>query len=55
MSPYGFERLAAALSRTTPENSASQMLGAILDDFNSFRQDRLLCDDVTLLLVKRLR
>ncbi len=55
MSPYGFERLAAALSRTTPESTASQMLGAILDDFNSFRQDRLLRDDVTLLIVKRLR
>lgn len=55
MSAYGLERLSTAISRTAAESSASQMLRAILDDFNSFRQDRLLRDDVTLLLVKRLR
>lgn len=55
MAQYGLERLAAALRRTSPNSSAAEMLRAILDDFNAFRQERLLKDDVTLVLVKRMR
>ncbi len=55
MVPYGLERLSAAVGRTAPNSSAAEMLRAILDDFNAFRQERLLKDDVTLVLVKRLR
>jgi sigma-B regulation protein RsbU (phosphoserine phosphatase) len=55
MSAYGIDRLSNALARTPAEASASEMLRFILDDFNAFRQERLLRDDVTLLLVKRQR
>lgn len=55
MSAYGIARLSNALARTPAEASASEMLRFILDDFNAFRQERLLRDDVTLLLVKRQR
>jgi len=55
MSAYGLTRLSNALAATPADASASEMLRFILDDFNSFRQERLLRDDVTLLLVKRQR
>lgn len=55
MASYGMDRLASALSRTSPASSASEMLRFILDDFNAFRQERLLRDDVTLVLIKRQR
>ncbi len=53
MATYGIERLSAALKATPAAASATEMLRSILDDFNVFRQDRLLKDDVTLVLVKR--
>ncbi|MCX6113608.1 MAG: SpoIIE family protein phosphatase [Proteobacteria bacterium] len=50
---FGIERLSAALIKTSAQASAPEMLRAILDDFNAFRQDRLLKDDLTLMLLKR--
>ena len=50
---FGIERLSAALIKTSAQASAHEMLRAILDDFNAFRQDRLLKDDLTLMLLKR--
>ena len=54
MATYGIERLSNALSRTSRTSAAPEMLRALLDDFDLFRQERLLKDDVTLILVKRL-
>lgn len=50
---FGMERLAAALSSTQPESSSADMLRGILDAFDTFRGERLIRDDVTVILLKR--
>ncbi len=54
MQPFGIERLSTALANTLKQDSPAEMLRTILDEFNAFRQDRLLKDDVTLVLLKRM-
>lgn len=49
----GFERLAAALRATEPHWSSAQILTAVLDAFDHFRQERLVKDDVTVIVLKR--
>jgi sigma-B regulation protein RsbU (phosphoserine phosphatase) len=51
---FGMDRLAAALSRTEPESSGADMLRSVLDAFDTFRGERLIRDDVTVILLKRL-
>jgi phosphoserine phosphatase RsbU/P len=51
---FGMDRLAAALSRTQPESSGADMLRSVLDAFDTFRGERLIRDDVTVILLKRL-
>lgn len=50
---FGQHRLAEALASTAPESSCAEMLASILDNFDRFRGERLIRDDVTLLLLKR--
>ncbi len=50
---FGLERLADALVATSEDLSCADMLRAILDTFDSFRGERLIRDDVTVVLLKR--
>jgi sigma-B regulation protein RsbU (phosphoserine phosphatase) len=50
---FGFERLSDALQQTSPNASSPEILTAVLDEFDRFREERLLKDDVTLMLLKR--
>ncbi len=50
---FGLERLAAAFQQTPPDSSCTEILTALLDAFDLFRQERLVKDDVTLMLLKR--
>ena len=51
---YGLDRLSAALLNTSPDDSTADILGKVLDDFDTFRQERMLKDDVTLIALRRL-
>lgn len=50
---FGLDRLAEALTRTNPESSGADMLRLVLDAFDTFRGERLIRDDVTVILLKR--
>jgi sigma-B regulation protein RsbU (phosphoserine phosphatase) len=50
---FGLERLAAALRDTSAEQSSADMLRTVLDAFDTFRGERLIRDDVTVVLLKR--
>ena len=50
---FGLDRLAAALRGTCVTQSSADMLRAVLDAFNTFRGERLIRDDVTVVLLKR--
>lgn len=50
---FGLERLAAALLATSAEQSSADMLRMVLDAFDTFRGERLIRDDVTVVLLKR--
>jgi serine phosphatase RsbU (regulator of sigma subunit) len=50
---FGMDRLAAALASTDQGQSCADMLTVILDAFDKFRGERLIRDDVTVLLLKR--
>lgn len=50
---FGLQRLSEALLASKPEASCSDILRCILDVFDEFRGERLIRDDVTLLLLKR--
>jgi sigma-B regulation protein RsbU (phosphoserine phosphatase) len=50
---FGLDRLSAALLRTAQEQSSADMLRVVLDAFDAFRGERLIRDDVTVLLLKR--
>jgi sigma-B regulation protein RsbU (phosphoserine phosphatase) len=50
---FGLQRLSEALLASNPEASCSDILLSILDVFDEFRGERLIRDDVTLLLLKR--
>jgi sigma-B regulation protein RsbU (phosphoserine phosphatase) len=50
---FGLDRLAAALASTEQAQSCADMLTVILDAFDKFRGERLIRDDVTVLLLKR--
>lgn len=52
---YGFERLGAALCRSSAEWSAARIVESVFDDFEAFREGRLLKDDVTIVALKRLK
>lgn len=51
---YGLSRLAQALMATRPEDTAVQVLKAVQTDFHAFRDGRILKDDVTIIVLKRL-
>ncbi len=50
---YGIERAEELLLRTDPEKSAAEVLGDLLEDFDQFREGRVLKDDVTVIALKR--
>jgi len=51
---YGIERMSQALLKSTPADSTEQILTKLIDDFDTFRNGRLLKDDVTAIVLKRL-
>jgi sigma-B regulation protein RsbU (phosphoserine phosphatase) len=50
---YGLERLQEVLLATKPEDTAVEILEQVLESFETFRDGRILKDDVTLVLLKR--
>jgi sigma-B regulation protein RsbU (phosphoserine phosphatase) len=50
---FGIDRLAMALRGTSADQSSADMLRTILDAFDTFRGERLIRDDVTVVLLKR--
>ena len=50
---FGIDRLATALRGTSAEQSSADMLRTVLDAFDTFRGERLIRDDVTVVLLKR--
>ncbi len=50
---FGLGRLADALQRTSLHATTSEILTVVLDAFDLFRQERLVKDDVTLMVLKR--
>jgi len=50
---FGMDRLAMALRATSAEQSSADMLRTVLDAFDTFRGERLIRDDVTVVLLKR--
>ena len=52
---YGFERLSKALAATKPADTAAQLIEELLTDFDRFREERMLKDDVTIVALKRLK
>jgi sigma-B regulation protein RsbU (phosphoserine phosphatase) len=50
---FGIDRLATALRATSADQSSADMLRVVLDAFDSFRGERLIRDDVTVVLLKR--
>jgi serine phosphatase RsbU (regulator of sigma subunit) len=53
MQQFGLENLCAAISQLPDNLHAGEMVGRIVDSFSDFLEDRLLKDDVTLVLLKR--
>jgi sigma-B regulation protein RsbU (phosphoserine phosphatase) len=53
METYGLDRLGAALASCPAESSAAEMLSEVLDKFDTFREERILKDDVTAIVLKR--
>jgi len=51
---YGSDGLEQVLLRTAEQSSCREVLCEIIDDFDTFREERLLKDDITLLLLKRI-
>ncbi|MBX7139310.1 MAG: fused response regulator/phosphatase [Oligoflexia bacterium] len=50
---YGVERLSAVLLASKPEAHSAEVLQSVFDDFETFRDGRLLKDDVTAIVLKR--
>jgi serine phosphatase RsbU (regulator of sigma subunit) len=53
MEQFGIERLCDAMTKLPTNLRAGEMVGRIIDTFADFLEDRLLKDDVTLVLLKR--
>lgn len=53
MEVFGLEHLSAALKSQAPHQKAADSLAGIVDAIDIFRDERLLKDDVTLILLKR--
>jgi serine phosphatase RsbU (regulator of sigma subunit) len=53
MEVFGIEQLSAALKDQAPHQKAAESLAGIVDAIDLFRDERLLKDDVTLILLKR--
>jgi serine phosphatase RsbU (regulator of sigma subunit) len=53
MEQFGLERLCSVMSGLPANLRAAEMVGRIIDAFSDFLEDRLLKDDVTLVLLKR--
>lgn len=51
---YDYDRPSEVLLNSKPDATATEILVGLLDDFDEFRQDRILKDDVTVIVLKRL-
>lgn len=51
---YGYDRMADVLLKSSPQLSSADLLQAVLDDFENFLEGRLLKDDVTAILFRRM-
>lgn len=54
LAQYGHERIAQALLQTKSENSAKEVLTQLINSFLEFTQGRILKDDVTVMVLKKL-
>lgn len=52
---YGMERLAQSLIQSKPAESASAVLQRVFDDFDAFRDGRIVKDDITVVILKRVK
>lgn len=52
---YGIDRLAAALAKCPPKTTVTGLLENLLDDFDEFREERIIKDDVTVIAIRRLK
>lgn len=50
---YGYEQMENVLLESNPELSASKVLQSVFQDFDKFRDGRILKDDVTAIVLKR--
>ncbi|MCB0332850.1 MAG: SpoIIE family protein phosphatase [Bdellovibrionales bacterium] len=50
---YGFERMSNLMKNSSPDISCGKLLKAIIQDFETFRDGRVLKDDTTLIALKR--
>jgi sigma-B regulation protein RsbU (phosphoserine phosphatase) len=54
MQVFGTDRLVEVLRRSGPDAGAAQLVTDVVDAIDTFREGRMLKDDVTLVLLKRL-
>jgi sigma-B regulation protein RsbU (phosphoserine phosphatase) len=52
---YGYDHFSKIMIDAKPSYSAAEIIASIIGDFESYRQDRILKDDVTLIALKRLK
>lgn len=52
---YGIDRLAKAVAKTRADAKTTTILEGLLDDFDAFRQDRTVKDDVTVIALRCLK
>lgn len=50
---YGYKRMGQLLCESSPNDDAEELLQRIIDDFEAFRDGRLLKDDITAIILKR--
>ena len=52
---YGLDRLAQSLLHSQPTESVSDVLQRVFDDFDNFRDGRIVKDDITVVMLKRVK
>lgn len=52
---YDYQRMGDILLNSSPSSSSAEILRSVLDDFDQFRDGRILKDDVTAIVLKRIK
>ena len=52
---YNYDRLSEVLLKSSADASVTDLILLLLSDFDAFREDRLIKDDITLILMKRIK